>query len=270
MARNRIIKPEFWADAKVGRLSFGARLLYIAMWNFADDYGTISASPRRLLGDAFENDESVTLENVQGWLTEIETQGQIRKYTANEKDWYEIVHFKDHQRISHKSTRVNPQPPAQLSGDSPETLRQDTGPNVNVNDNGNGNGCNEQQQDAPPSVKSEMPLDEQVLLPIFKKIASALSQPDLPPLTERLQALRRAAQNVHVGGYDNIVRAAKNLARSPETDSHKTYDWLLSRWDNDNVRRITSFMHGKREAKEVNYVDAPEEWKKRYAESTPR
>ena len=47
MARNRIIKPEFWADAKIGRLSFGARLLYIAMWNFADDYGIISASPRQ-------------------------------------------------------------------------------------------------------------------------------------------------------------------------------------------------------------------------------
>lgn len=134
----------------------------------------------------------------------------------------------------------------------------------------NTNITREEQQDAQPSVKSEMPIADQVLLPIFQKIASALSQPDLPPLTERLQALRRAAQNVHVGGYDNIVRAAKNLARSPETDSHKTYDWLLSRWDNDNVRRITSFMHGKREAKKVDYVDAPEEWKKRYAESTPR
>ena len=74
MARNRIIKPEFWSDAKVGRLSFGARLLYIAMWNFADDCGTISASPRRLLGDAFENDESVQIGDVIGWLAEIEAQ----------------------------------------------------------------------------------------------------------------------------------------------------------------------------------------------------
>ena len=139
MARNRIIKPEFWADAKVGRLSFGARLLFISMWNFADDYGTISASPRKLLGEAFENDEAVTIENVREWLVEIEAQGQIRKYTACEKDWYEIAKFKDHQRISHKSTRTNPQPPAQLSGDSPAGLRQDTGSNVNVNDNVNGN-----------------------------------------------------------------------------------------------------------------------------------
>jgi len=54
MARNRIIKPEFWADAKVGRLSFGARLLYIAMWNFADDYGIISASPRVFAETFFE------------------------------------------------------------------------------------------------------------------------------------------------------------------------------------------------------------------------
>jgi hypothetical protein len=39
MARNRMIKPEFWEDAKIAKLSDKAKLLFIAMWNFADDEG---------------------------------------------------------------------------------------------------------------------------------------------------------------------------------------------------------------------------------------
>ncbi|HOT98928.1 MAG TPA: hypothetical protein PKZ83_17530 [bacterium] len=265
MARNRIIKPEFWADAKVGRLSFGARLLYIAMWNFADDYGTISASPRRLLGDAFENDESVTLENVQGWLTEIETQGQIRKYTANEKDWYEIVHFKDHQRISHKSTRVNPKPPVQLSGDSPATLRQDTGPNVNVNDNGNGNGngCNEQQQDAPPASKPEKPLalHDQAYILMFAQIAALFGEADLSPSHNRIDVLKKAVKNVSIGGFDRILEAANNLARSPAPDCMKRYDWLLHRFD--YAEHITEFLTAKNNTRPRprKYTPVPDDWR---------
>lgn len=39
MARNRMIRPEFWEDAKMAKLTPMARLLYIALWNFADDEG---------------------------------------------------------------------------------------------------------------------------------------------------------------------------------------------------------------------------------------
>lgn len=127
------------------------------------------------------------------------------------------------------------------------------------------------EQDAPQKFDNVLPVADQVLLPVFKKVADALGQPDLPPLPERLQALRLAAKNIHIGGYDNIVKAARNLARSNETDSHKTFDWLVSEWPKDRDRRITSFMNGKQESKrEVNYVEAPEKWRKRYDESTPR
>ena len=41
MARNRVIKPKFWDDAKIGRLTRDARLLYIGLWNFSDDIGVV-------------------------------------------------------------------------------------------------------------------------------------------------------------------------------------------------------------------------------------
>ena len=45
MARIRTIKPEFWSDEKVGGLPLACRLLFIGLWNFADDYGVIASSP---------------------------------------------------------------------------------------------------------------------------------------------------------------------------------------------------------------------------------
>lgn len=39
MARIRTIKPEFWEDIKVGRLSRDARLLLIYLWYSTSDYG---------------------------------------------------------------------------------------------------------------------------------------------------------------------------------------------------------------------------------------
>jgi phage FluMu protein Com len=227
MARNRIIKPEFWADAKVGRLSFGARLLYIAMWNFADDYGIISASPRKLLGDAFENDESVNIDDVNKFLSEIEQQGQIKRYCANEKEWFEIVHFTDHQRISHKSTRVNPQP---SSGDSPATLRQHTGSNVNDNGNGNvngnenGNGSGEQNK-LPPSTE---PNDQ--LTPEWQLYANACAcfgaSPD-PFLTDSNKRLLRLIRGDVRVGADKFIKACENRARAPDVPGKIAVEFFL-------------------------------------------
>lgn len=39
MARIRSIKPEFWTDGSILRLSDSTALFFIAIWNFADDFG---------------------------------------------------------------------------------------------------------------------------------------------------------------------------------------------------------------------------------------
>ena len=37
--RRRVIDPAFWSDSKITELSFNARLLYIGLWQYADDEG---------------------------------------------------------------------------------------------------------------------------------------------------------------------------------------------------------------------------------------
>lgn len=48
MARIRTIKPEFWTDETIVKLPFEARLLFIGLWNFADDGGSLEYSPDRI------------------------------------------------------------------------------------------------------------------------------------------------------------------------------------------------------------------------------
>ena len=122
MPRNRMIKVEFWSDAKVNRLGFGARLLYMGMWNFSDDYGTIEASPLKLHGNIFDMDKSVQTKDVESFLSEIEKQGMIKRFTADEKEYYYIVHFLDHQKISKKSERTYPAPPKAIAKECSENV----------------------------------------------------------------------------------------------------------------------------------------------------
>lgn len=228
MARNRIIKPEFWSDAKTGRLSFGARLLYIAMWNFADDYGTISANPRRLLGDVFENDEAVNIENVISWLAEIEAQGMIVKYTAKEKDWYEIPKFNDHQKGFHKSERKNPTRNNETDACKAHAERM---PNDNGNGNENGNGN--------PSGNN---MRKGALLPGRDALAAALRDEkeivnalnsDCVPETLQLAAMvmaKNKGRPVGIGrkNWIEAVRTAhRNLKAQPWYVNNGGYAWLL-------------------------------------------
>lgn len=62
MARIRTIKPEFWTDEVIVQLPFEARLLFIGLWNFADDYGGLQDSPDRIRMQVFPGDARVDVE----------------------------------------------------------------------------------------------------------------------------------------------------------------------------------------------------------------
>lgn len=57
MARIRSIKPEFWTDSSVVRCSPLARLLFIGIWNHADDYGIVKDDPAQLRRQVLPEDD---------------------------------------------------------------------------------------------------------------------------------------------------------------------------------------------------------------------
>lgn len=114
MARIRTIKPEFWESESVGRLSMGARLLFIACLNFADDEGLLRWNEAYLSSQAFVYDELDT-ESISEWMGELVREGIVFPYkaaTTNQRlGW--IVCFRSHQVINRPQPSKLPPPSIQ-------------------------------------------------------------------------------------------------------------------------------------------------------------
>lgn len=110
MARIRTIKPEFWRSPATAGASPWARLLYIAMWNWADDYGVAEWTPRELLGFAFPNDEQITTAEFQRLCKEVARNFQTDFYIVGGRRYYRIPAWDDHQKTERRANARNPLP----------------------------------------------------------------------------------------------------------------------------------------------------------------
>jgi hypothetical protein len=123
MARTRSIKPEFWSDEKLARVSRDARLTFIGLWNTSDDYGITKGHPAWLKSQIFPYDE-IKIKEFESWLKELENTNRIIRYEVNDEIYYLITHFSDHQKVDHPSKISNPKPPSDiLSRESRESSR---------------------------------------------------------------------------------------------------------------------------------------------------
>lgn len=109
MARIRTVKPEFWASEQVMELSPLARLAFIGLWNFCDDAGVHTASPKRLKAEVFPSDE-ITIDCVSDLVDEMAHQGLVGEFESDgERFWY-VTGWRKHQKIE-KPTYRHPTPP---------------------------------------------------------------------------------------------------------------------------------------------------------------
>ena len=103
MPRIRTIKPEFWDSPSTAKASPWARLLYIAMWNWADDFGRGTANLKELEGFAFPNDDKFTdcsgnTVHFRDLVAEVSECFGVVFYTVDERHFYEIQGWDKHQR----------------------------------------------------------------------------------------------------------------------------------------------------------------------------
>jgi hypothetical protein len=106
MARNRMVKPEFWSDEKIGALSPVARLLFVGIWNFSDDEGKISGNMRFLKSSIFPYDKFA----VEKYAKELEVALLICPYITNRSQYYFVRNFNKHQRIDKPQPSRLPDP----------------------------------------------------------------------------------------------------------------------------------------------------------------
>ena len=127
MARKRQIDPAIWVSEQFTNLPDPwARLLFIGIFNNADDDGRLKASPAYLKMIIFPR-ESFGSEKVLEWRKQIRAQGLIQIYTnGNDPTEYLFLPtWEKHQYISRRMPSRLPIPPEQLPNHSripPEPL----------------------------------------------------------------------------------------------------------------------------------------------------
>lgn len=95
MARMRYIKPEFWTDSTMVRLSRDARLFYIGTWNFTIcEQGHLEDDPVRLKMQIFPADNV----DVGSLLDELIDSGRIIRTEVEGRSFLQVKALANHQK----------------------------------------------------------------------------------------------------------------------------------------------------------------------------
>lgn len=105
MAKIRTIKPEFWDSETMAHMPFGCRLLFIGLWNFADDIGLIKASDKYIKSKIFPYDDSLRLSEINTWLKLLVKHRLIVPFEHRRESYYVIRCFSEHQRPDERYAR---------------------------------------------------------------------------------------------------------------------------------------------------------------------
>lgn len=123
MARIRSIKPDFWTSEQVMECSPIARLMFIGMWNFADDHGRLPSAPKTIKAQIFPADD-IDSKNVRRMIDELASNGLVQVYVVDEKEYLFITGW-HHQKIDKRQPPKYPEPPKQHSTNGRRTVSTD-------------------------------------------------------------------------------------------------------------------------------------------------
>ena len=110
MMRSRTIRPGFFDNFDLGRLSRDARLLFAGLWCIADREGRMLDLPRRIAAEVFPHDSEGIEADVTLWLAQLASIDVIQRYEVNGGKYIVINNFTKHQKI-HKDEALSRIPP---------------------------------------------------------------------------------------------------------------------------------------------------------------
>ena len=113
MARIRYLKPDFFNDSDIGKLSPLARLLFEGLWCHADRNGRLPDRPEELKLKILPYDD-IDVDELLAELAAPKSAGHgsfIERYTALGKGYIQVHNFKEHQRPHGQEKELYPPPP---------------------------------------------------------------------------------------------------------------------------------------------------------------
>lgn len=235
MARIRTIKPEFWQDERVAALSPLARLLFVGLWNLADDEGRLRGHPALIRGALFPYDDPRSLD-VGALLDELVEAGRVQAYEADGERFLWVRHFRQHQKIDRPTPSRLPAPPAETgsrpraASTSPRRVLDESSRGLAQEGNGTGKG-REGNRDLLTSASADAAEEAEE---VVRRLWNDLAPPSLPrcrAMTRDRKAAARARLREH--GLAEVRAAIERLGASGFCQGggrqgwRADVDWLL-------------------------------------------
>lgn len=102
MARNRMIKVDFFSDGKIGKLDALTKLLFIGAWCFADDTGVVKADPLFLRSSIFPLN-NIDIKDIKESLEILVENNLFFHFIYSSESYFFIKNFAKHQTINRPS-----------------------------------------------------------------------------------------------------------------------------------------------------------------------
>ena len=116
MAKIRTVKPEFWTDSKIVALTPLARLLFIGILNFADDYGRMRFDLLSIKLRILPTDPT----DCAGEIGELRRESLVTTYEVDGQRYLHVNNFSKHQKVD-KRTESRLPPPPPIPAESPHS-----------------------------------------------------------------------------------------------------------------------------------------------------
>ena len=133
MARNRTISPDFWTMEAVIDCKPMTRLLFIGLWNFADDGGVQPLRPRTIRMQVFPGDD-IGNDAVRAMIDELATRKLVRIYEIDGVEYVSIVDWEQIQRVGKHARRRYPPFPSPRDGQGSQTAPTEKAPSIDEAD----------------------------------------------------------------------------------------------------------------------------------------
>ena len=245
MARNRVIKPKFWDDAKIGRLTRDARLLYIGLWNFSDDIGVVIGNSIWLKSKIFPYDQ-IQIQQFEKWMNELVINGFICLLSYKGERFIYLPNFTRHQVINKPNYEDLNIPKLLIDNTKDKITEQSRNTTVSFTEQ-YVTKIEREEEEYPPynspqgeEVPSESDESDKInynaLMDMFNKMFEG-KLPKITAMTDKRKKAVKARSSEH--GKKAIMDVLDNVCQSPFLLGHNNQNWSC---DFDWIFRPTNFI----------------------------
>ena len=246
MARIRTIKPKFYDDVKIGRLSRDARYLYIALWVFADDMGVANGDTIWLKSKVFPYDQ-IQVQQFEKWMNELVTNGFVCLLSYNGERFIYLPNFTRHQVINRPNYEDLNIPKELIDKEKERIIKQSLNNHGTITDLSlNNHGLYEEEEKEGEYIPPVVPqgddehLEEKINYNALMNTFNTMFGGKLPKVTSMTEKRKKAVKaRVAEHGKNAIITVFNNVLQSAFLTGHNDKNWSC---DFDWIFRPTNFI----------------------------